>query len=243
MIEPLLMTATRVDTYNGDQLLTNASGVFFERDDRLFLVTCRHVVLDEKNAHHPDRLMILIHVDENNLAASTQFSIPLYQNGLSIWRDAKDSEGAVDIAVIEIDRQSLPKTAAYCAFTSDHLLSPDEEVEIGSSLLVIGYPLGFQDVLHRLPVARQAGLASSFGLRFQGKGYFLTDARTHRGISGAAVVMRAIDKKRNLRGLPWRLLGIHSSRLDMSRDLELDEALGLNCTWYADILSVLTKPT
>jgi hypothetical protein len=44
--------------------------------------------------------------------------------------------------------------------------------------------------------------------------------------------------------LPWRLLGIHSSRIDMeTRDLQMDEALGLNCVWYADILLRLTKPT
>lgn len=30
--------------------------------------------------------------------------------------------------------------------------------------------------------------------------------------------------------LPWILLGVHSARLDVgTRDLELDEALGLNC--------------
>ena len=41
--------------------------------------------------------------------------------------------------------------------------------------------------------------------------------------------------------LPWKLLGIHSSRMDMgSRDLEHDESLGLNCAWYADILMTLT---
>jgi predicted nucleic acid-binding Zn ribbon protein len=33
-------------------------------------------------------------------------------------------------------------------------------------------------------------VASAFGMRFQGLGYFLTDARTHRGTSGAPVVMR-----------------------------------------------------
>jgi hypothetical protein len=42
--------------------------------------------------------------------------------------------------------------------------------------------------------------------------------------------------------LPWRLLGVHSSRMDVgSRDSEVDEALGLNCAWYADILLTLTK--
>ena len=84
-------------------------------------------------------------------------------------------------------------------------------------MLVVGFPLGFHDTLHHLPVARRAAIASSFGLRFQGQGYFLTDARTHRGTSGAPVVMRsgAADDP-----LPWTLLGVHSSRMDMSsRDL------------------------
>ena len=87
-------------------------------------------------------------------------------------------------------------------------------------------------------MVRQAVIASSFGLRFQGQGYFLTDARTHRGTSGAPVVMRgpAADPQ-----LPWKLLGVHSARMDMiSRDLQLDESLGLNCAWYADILLTLT---
>jgi hypothetical protein len=38
------------------------------------------------------------------------------------------------------------------------------------------------------------------------------------------------------------LLGIHSSRLDVvSRDVNVDEALGLNCAWYSDILMTLTE--
>jgi hypothetical protein len=42
--------------------------------------------------------------------------------------------------------------------------------------------------------------------------------------------------------LPWRLLGVHSARLDAgTRDAQVDEALGLNCAWYADILLTLTE--
>jgi hypothetical protein len=84
--------------------------------------------------------------------------------------------------------------------------------------------------------------ASPFGLRFQGEGYFLTDARTHRGTSGAPVVMRDARPDLLQGDLPWLLLGVHSARLDVgTRDLDLDEALGLNCAWYADILMTLTK--
>ena len=43
--------------------------------------------------------------------------------------------------------------------------------------------------------------------------------------------------------LPWTLLGIHSTRIDVgTRDQAQDEALGLNGAWYADILMTLTQP-
>jgi hypothetical protein len=42
--------------------------------------------------------------------------------------------------------------------------------------------------------------------------------------------------------LPWKLLGVHSARMDMrTRDRQQDESLGLNSTWYADILMTLTE--
>jgi len=242
MIEPLLLTAPRVLTFAQQRPLTNASSFFFERDRRLFLVTSRHVIIDEPSKHFPDRIEIELHVDPENMAESTGFSIPLYRNGKSIWRDGADTAGVVDIAVIAIDRAALPETTVYRAFTPQHLLGPLDQVEIGTTLLVVGFPLGFHDTLHHMPVVRQAVVASSFGLRFQGEGYFLTDARTHRGTSGAPVVMRVSGRDATLGDLPWLLLGVHSARLDIgTRDLKLDEALGLNCTWYADILPTLTE--
>jgi hypothetical protein len=121
------------------------------------------------------------------------------------------------------------------------LYEPQEQVEIGSSLLIVGFPLGFHDTLHHMPVVRRAVLASSFGLRFGGAGYFLTDARTHRGTSGAPVVLRMATENPALGDLPWKLLGVHSARVDAgSRDRDMDEALGLNTAWYADILLTLT---
>jgi S1-C subfamily serine protease len=241
MIEPLLLTATRVTTLLNQQALTNASGFFFERRERLFLVTSRHVVIDEANEHFPDAIQIELHTDADNLAESTGFYLPLYQDGKSIWRQATDSAGEVDVAAIEIERPALPDNLVYAAFSPDHLHDALAQVEIGSSMLVVGFPLGFHDTLHHLPVVRHAVNASSFSLRFQGEGYFLTDARTHRGTSGAAVVTPA-EQPVNSEPVSWKLLGIHSSRLDVgTRDLELDEALGLNCAWFADILLTLTE--
>lgn len=242
MIEPLLLCAVPVWTFDGARQLTNASGFFFERGPRLFLVTSRHVMCDEASGHNPDRIEIELHTDAANMARATGFSVPLFRHGRSLWRQGLDRAGEIDVAVIEIERGALPPGTVYRAFSPAQLLQPGDQVEVGSSVLVVGYPLGFHDAFHHLPVVRQAGIASSFGLRFEGQGYFLTDARTHRGGSGAPVVMRVPDQT-GLRGaLPWLLLGVHSSRLDVgTRDLKLDEALGLNCAWYADILLTLTE--
>jgi S1-C subfamily serine protease len=241
MIDPLLLTATRILTFEQERPLTNASGFFFERDKRLFLVTSRHVLVDEPTAHYPDRLEIELHIDPDNLASSTGFSVPLYRDGKSAWRQGLDTAGGIDVAVIEIERSALPDTVVYRAFTPDHLHRPSDLVEVGAPLLIVGFPLGFHDALHHMPVVRHAIVASSFGLRFQGQGYFLTDARTHRGTSGSPVVMRISENRPNLGDLPWTLLGVHSARLDLgSRDSLLDEALGLNCAWYADIIMTLT---
>lgn len=240
MIEALLLTTTRVSTFLGRQALTSATGFFFLRQGRRYLVTSRHVLIDEPTRHYPDRIEIELHTDAANLTRSIGLSMLLYRDGRSTWRQGRDEGGEIDVAVIELDPAALPASASIWWFTPAHLQRRLSEVEVGHSLLVVGFPLGFHDTLHHLPVVRQAVVASSFGLRFQGQGYFLTDARTHRGTSGAPVVLR---HERSGHRLPWKLLGVHSSRLDMgSRDLELDESLGLNCAWYADILLTLTEP-
>jgi len=242
MTEPLLLSATQISTYDGDLLLTRASGFYFSRAERLFLVTSGHVVLDEASKHFPSRIEIELHLDAVNLTRSTGWSMPLYRDGKSLWRQGADSGGEIDVAVLEIERAALPEGALFRAFTPEHLQDSLDEIEVGSPLLIVGFPLGFHDTLHHLAVVRQAAIASSFGLRFQGQGYFLTDARTHRGTSGAPVVLR----DRTVHGdaeLPWKLLGVHSARMDMkTRDLFEDETLGLNCAWYADILMTLTEP-
>jgi S1-C subfamily serine protease len=244
MIEAVLLTATRVSTFIGARTLTQASGFFFGRDERLFLVTSRHVVADEASGHLPDRLAIDLHTDAVNLSASVGWSIPLYRDGRSVWHQGRDSGGEIDVAAIELDRAALPANAVFRAFDASHLQGELDAVEVGTSLLVVGFPLGFHDTLHHLPVVRQAIVASSFGLRFQGQGFFLTDARTHRGTSGAPVLMRVgAPTHSDRKTLPWKLLGVHSARMDMGgRDLQLDESLGLNCAWYADILMTLTEP-
>jgi len=237
--EPLLLSTTRVSTFRGRQLLTAATSFFFARGERLFAVTSRHVLHDAPSGHFPDRAEFVLHVDARDLTRWVLFSVPLYRDGLAVWRQGTDSAGEVDVAVLELERQHLPEHVVLRAFEPRHLQPTAKEVEVGAPLLVVGFPLGFYDTRHHLPVVRHAIISSSFGVRFQGEGYFLTDGRMHRGSSGAPVVMRW---KGGDPAMPWRLLGVHAARMDMGgRDVARDETLGLNCAWYADILMTLTE--
>jgi hypothetical protein len=242
VIESLLLSVTRVSTLLGEQQLTNATGFFFERDGRLFLVTNRHVVLDEPSDHRPDRLEIELHVDPENVAVTTGFAIPLYRGTQPVWREGIDPAGTVDVVALQLERAALPEKLLLQPFTPNHLIEQLDEIEVGTRVLIVGFPLGFHDTWHHLPVVRQAVIASAFGLRFQGQGYFLTDARMHRGTSGAPVVARMTTQRSGRGDLPWMLLGVHAARMDVTnRDIEQDERLNLNCAWYADIIMTLTE--
>ena len=237
----ILLTTTRINTWLGARSLSSASGFFFRADARLFLVSNRHVFADVPSGHFPDRFEIELHTDARDLTRYVVFSIPLYANGLGLWRQATDMSGAMDVAMIEIDIERLPAPVVLQAFDAGHLECGAESVTVGDALAVIGFPLGFHDTVHHLAVARSASIASAYGVRFQQQGYFLTDARTHRGSSGSPVLRRrrhaqpGDDSPHS-----WQLLGIHSTRMDMrTRDLAADESLGLNCAWYADVLTTL----
>jgi hypothetical protein len=92
MIESILLTSVRIMTFHGRARLTNASGFFFERDGALFLVTSRHVLVDEGSQHFPDRLEIELHIG-SDFSRSMGFSIPLFRDGLSLWRTGSDAAG------------------------------------------------------------------------------------------------------------------------------------------------------
>jgi hypothetical protein len=236
--DPLLLACTQVATFSGPQALTSASGFFFQRGARLFLITSRHVLLDPPTDHRPVRVEFGLHAAGADLTQHHRVSLPLYDNGKSMWRQAGDSGGDVDVAALQIPAMAMPRGAQFSAFGVRHIQVQMHAVCLGQPLLLVGFPMGFHDTLHHLPVVRGAVVASAFGVRFQGQGCFVTDTPMHRGSSGAPVVRHDPDGDA---GLPWQLLGVHATRMDMgSRDAQHDALLGLNLAWYADVLLALT---
>lgn len=240
-VDALLLSTTHIATLADQRMLTSASGFLFRRGEKIFLVSNRHVFVDAASSHFPDRIQFGLHTDERDLTQHAAVSLPLYRDGLGLWREATDTGGKVDVAAIEIPASELPAGAALQAFDESHLEAGEEEITVGDTLTIAGFPLDFHDTVHHLAVARSASIASAYGVRFQRMGCFLTDARTHRGSSGSPVVRRRVRGALSTSTVSWQLLGVHSTRMDMrTRDHAEDESLGLNCAWYADVLMTLT---
>ena len=199
MIESVLLTTVRVSTFDAKRPLSAASGFFFEREGRLFLVTSRHVVIDHPSRHFPNRIEIELHTDPKNLTSavrlrcrcsSTARALAAGQRCRGRNRRGGDQTGSRGVAGVGGDE--MFHTGASAAFAPGG----------GSRHLATDRRVPARVPRCAAPPARGAacGIASSFGLRFQGLGYFLTDARTHRGTSGAPVVMRSPSTERNCPG-------------------------------------------
>ncbi|MFT3802422.1 MAG: serine protease [Burkholderiaceae bacterium] len=241
-IDPLLLTTTRIDTFAGSRPLTSASGFFFRRDHRLFVVSSRHVFADARSSHHPNRIEIALHTDPQDPTRFAIVSLPLYRDGVGLWHESSGDGSAVDVAAIEIPAARLPAETALQAFDQTHLEPRGEDIMVGDALTIPGFPIGLHDAVHHLPVARSASIASAYGVRFRQQDCFLTDGRTHRGSDGAPVVRRRSQQRSDASALPWLLMGVHSTRPDTrgGRDPLQDESQDLNRAWYADVLMTLT---
>ena len=122
MAESILLTAVRVSTFDGDKLLTGASGFFFLRDERLFFVTSRHVFIDAPTKHFPNRVEIELHTDAVNLTQASALSVWLYVDGKSIWRQGSDTGGEWATSFVQGNNFSLSLTV-YSKEETDRLFN------------------------------------------------------------------------------------------------------------------------
>lgn len=238
MLDNMYLRLARILTFAGGQPLTNATGFFYLHDDFLYLITSRHVVISEPVRHRPDRLQVSLHSSATNLHERHELSVPLYLNGVTQWYQ-HPTHSAADIVAVSVNDPHVLSDLSVATFGHDDIMCKSEPMPLGQDVLILGFPLGFHDTLHNLPIVRRATLASSFAHPFKGEPYFLTDARLHRGMSGSPVIVRTQGRpEANGERTPeWRLLGVHSSSLDVSdRDPDQDERLGLNSAWYASLI-------
>jgi len=245
----------------------SASGFFFEHRDLYYFITNRHVIVDIDRDHHPDKLSLNLHIDEEDLSQNRVFKIPLYDDKDLLWLehpqnyDGKINKNElIDLVALQLRRRDI-NDYIIKPFRSDKDLLPETEDFLSSGvkgfiggysiwerLLVIGYPEGIYDSANNLPIIRSATVASAIGVPFNRKPKFIIDAQLHEGTSGSPVLVKPYfyydEYGYNNSNFPDNgkegntyLLGIHSGEYDQRYPY-----LGLHNVWFARlILDIITQ--
>jgi len=244
-VDPLVFTVTRLDLFN-DMIQGFATGFFYLRDDRLYLVTNRHVLVTPDTRPLWKTASAELHTSPNVYDHQT-FELPLFRaDGSPNWMLAPPP---ADIAVLPLDRSRFTSAAHITWLTPDSIFPLDFVLDIGADAFLIGYPESFRDEPANLPVFRKAMVASIYGVSFGGRPCFLTDGQFHVGMSGGPVIVQPRDTWRGIRNEVRRppaethyLLGVHSGEVELEVAREGDDqtstlTVGLGWAWYPDAIN------
>lgn len=214
-----LMT-TPVWLFNGARQVSQGTGFFYanmrgEIAETVFLVTNYHVV----TGHPPgstspragDRIRFALHDDELDLEKFTEYEMPLYdQRGHPLWLSSEEFPDA-DVVLVPLPRRPLPLRV----FTEDHTRA-DMKIRASFGATLLGYPYGFFDRRHLLPIWKTGHLATEPDVDFEGDPTFLVDVSAFPGMSGSPVLAVATGIYESQDGVMRtgrvrKLLGIFSS--------------------------------
>lgn len=181
-----------------EKIMGHATGFFWEKESKKFLVTAWHVVTGRdpfteivlsKDGYIPQRIRFYICLNENNSIQRVPIEYDLQSGGSRRWlEDVRFPLLRTDIAVIPLDGIS-EGSKAFCIASSPN--SPKMVTVVGFDLAVLGYPTtNYEGLL--TPIWRRASLASEPLLPIDNKPMFLVDGSTSPGFSGAPVLRRQI---------------------------------------------------
>ncbi|MBU1260220.1 MAG: serine protease [Planctomycetes bacterium] len=239
-INPIVTAVTFILQIYGSKPAGSATGFFYIQNNNLFLVTNKHVCLNDKKGIRPDALRLHLHKDPNNIADNGIVDIPLYKNQKPLWKSHPQYPDA-DIALIKLDREKIQKSFFIKPFSKYSFLPQNYRLDPGEDIFIMGYPLAFYDNKNNLPIFRNAMIASTYRVNFQNLPLFLTDATLHPGTSGSPVITKPknvwIDDKGTtnmVTGTHYYLVGVHSGTVDPNITGGIN--VGLGAAWYAELI-------
>jgi S1-C subfamily serine protease len=237
----LLVTVTFLACFKNGNKISTATGFFYSHLERLYLITNRHVVVDESENYFPDEIKMRLHTNRKDIRDNEDVPLSLYDGAHKpSWLEHPTGGQNIDVIALPL---SLDMTRFNIKSFCDKNHVPKElDISVGEDVLVIGYPMGFYDSMHNLPIIRNAIIASVYPVPFQGKPLILIDSRLHRGTSGSPVITKTTNTARTqdgkiILGNSSYLVGVHSATFDIiDRDPIIDEPLGLNAVWFAHLI-------
>ena len=246
-IHDIYLTVTIVFVMLNGQDMGKATGFFYVREGKTYLITNMHVVKDFEIADRkidPDCLRLMLHTNARDIRENMPLEIPLYKDRKPVWFSHPSyPDSKIDIAVIPLDQNKLEKKYTYRGLSQEVLYPSKYIIQPGEEIFVMGYPLGIFDNFHNLPLSRDAMIASVYGVPFRNMPFFLIDSKLNPGMSGGPVftkprnIFQNSDGNTNMvSGSPIYFLGVHSATLSAILQDGSREQLELGTVWYAKLI-------
>ena len=241
-VDSRFLTTTPIQ-YDGDN--EHATGFYFQYDQNPHLVTNKHVLNTRSiNGKPLEKIRIRTRPNPKAITETKHHDIRLIDDeGTPYWHSHPE-DPTVDIAVVPLtspvtDDEFSIEEVATDFLELDTLPQDDELIVGGRSIVLFGYPIRAYEPYY--PVARDGLISSPYGPPNKEKPLFVTDARTHGGLSGAPVFTHpsAIQSThdRGFEALSPRkayyLIGVHSNTNLSAGPVD---SLDLNDAWYSTLL-------
>jgi hypothetical protein len=240
-LEPASLMTTPVLLYDQTREVSQGTGFFFAstkadgQPGAVFLVTNYHVVTGRQpqTSDPPmgDRIRFLVHDDPSDVASIRVAELPLYdRTGAPVWIASRDHPDA-DLVLVPVPPDVYDTLRMrLLVFTEAHTRG-DIRIRPTSGATLLGYPYGFFDQKHYLPVWKTGHIASEPSVDFDGKPMFLVDVSAFPGMSGSPVlavangIYEAEDGSMRT-GRVLKLLGVFAA-MPVVRERRSAEALAL----------------
>lgn len=265
-VEPASLMTTPVFLMNGRTPVQQGTGFFFASTkadgtpDTVFLVTNYHVVTARspmsKEPGAGDRVQFLIHEDRTNLSKVRHLELPLYDaQHAPLWVSSESTPEA-DVVLLPLPPAAYDGVSLF-VFTEAHTHG-DIKMRPTSGATLLGYPYGFADTAHDLPVWKTGHIASEPNVDFDNHPVFLVDVSAFPGMSGSPVLavengVYENEEGQMRSGRVLKLLGVFSAMpvvrelkpaanpADPTPPVATETALQLGYVWKAALIADLAR--
>lgn len=212
-MEEIIFSVLMLFQVSGNSVKGTATGFFYEHNDKLYIITNRHVV--EFSTKEADaKLIFKVHQDSLDMTKQLSVTIPLNEKGKVKWYGYSDS--SIDVVAIPVEKSLFANCIIFPLglknFPPKNLL-----LGIGEELFAVGYPRGFTDQKNLTPIVKTTVVSTPPEIPFEGKPMMLLDGNLLPGMSGSPIITKP-SKMRNIeRGFSvsnkkeFYLIGIHSA--------------------------------
>ena len=129
MIDTMLIRVAKILTFIEGRPLTNATGFFYLHQEFLYLITARHVVINEAADHRPDFLQVSLHSDADDLQIRAELPIPLYLDGVPQWWEHPQHGRHVDVVAVAVNDSRVLSRNFVRTFNAADLVDVEHVIE------------------------------------------------------------------------------------------------------------------